>query len=61
MFKTSDGLHDSYAASVSVSPRGNIWVKHGDADAISVFNGYKVQTMPSPGRDAYRIYESRTG
>ena len=61
MFKVVDGLHATYAASVTVSTRGNIWVKHGDASRISVLDGYHIQTLPSAGRDSYRVYESRTG
>jgi signal transduction histidine kinase/ligand-binding sensor domain-containing protein len=61
MFKAADGLHETYTASISVSRAGNVWVKHGDASEISVLDGYHVRTMPSPGRDNYRVYESRTG
>ena len=61
MFKASDGLAESYSTSVSMSRSGNVWVKHGDAAEISVYDGYRIQTMASPGRDFYRVYESRTG
>ena len=61
LFKAEDGLKPTYSASVSVSPLGNVWVKHGDADLISVFDGFQIRTLPSPGHDYFRIYESRTG
>jgi signal transduction histidine kinase/ligand-binding sensor domain-containing protein len=61
MFKAADGLPETYCGAVTVSPRGNVWVKHGDAGQISVYDGYKIQTLPSPGHDNYRVYESRTG
>ncbi|MBI4658700.1 MAG: hypothetical protein HY735_07595 [Verrucomicrobia bacterium] len=60
IFRASDGLKDSLVVGVTVSPRGNIWVKHGESDEISVLDGYTVRTMPSPGRDNFRVYESRT-
>ncbi|MCF7763625.1 MAG: hypothetical protein K9N62_08130 [Verrucomicrobia bacterium] len=61
VFSAADGLSDSYAMSITWSPRGNVWVKHRDGDQISVMDGYSIQRLPSPGRDSYRIYESRTG
>lgn len=61
VFTANDGLNDTYASAIAWSPRGNIWVKHRDTDSISVMDGFSVQTLPSPGKDSYRIYESRTG
>ncbi|MFO1499011.1 MAG: ATP-binding protein [Verrucomicrobiota bacterium] len=61
MFKAVDGLAETDTASLTVSPRGNVWIKHPDAEQISVFDGYRIRTLPSPGRDSFRIYESRTG
>lgn len=61
MFKAADGLHESYTTWVSTSPRGNIWVRHDDPAEISVYDGYQIRTMRGPGKDKFRIYESRTG
>jgi signal transduction histidine kinase len=61
MFQAGDGLRESYSAAVTVSPRGNVWVKHGEASEISVLDGYGIHTLPSPGQDHFRVYESRTG
>lgn len=62
MFKAADGLHETYASSLTVSPRGTVWIKHGvGATHLSVYDGFQIQTLPSAGPDAYRVYESRTG
>ena len=54
-------MRETYAASVTVSPRGNVWVKHGQATEVSILDGYDLQTLASPGKEHYRVYESRTG
>jgi len=46
---------------ITLSPRGNVWVKHADADEISVYDGYTFRNLASPGHDWFRIYESRAG
>lgn len=61
VFKTADGLPQSYFSTVSVSSRGNVWVKHLNAPLISSLNGYDIKTFPSPGIGAYRFYESPGG
>src|SRR5207244_11839451 len=61
VFRSSDGLKDSLATAISLSPRGTLWIKHGDANEISKFDGYSVHTMPSPGKNNFRVYESRSG
>jgi signal transduction histidine kinase len=61
VFKASDGLAESFITSVSVSPRTNVWVKHYEANSVSVLNGYKSRTIPAPGTGYYRVIESRSG
>jgi signal transduction histidine kinase/ligand-binding sensor domain-containing protein len=61
VFRATDGLADSYTTAVTLSPRGNIWVRHGEADQVTVWNGYNFSTMPAPDKNNYRIYESRSG
>jgi len=60
-FTSRDGLHDSYATAVTWSSRGNVWVKHGEFDSLSMLDGYDVKTLPSPGGGGNRVYESRSG
>ncbi len=60
-FKAADGLTESFTTSVTVSPRGNVWVRHFDVDTINWFDGYEVKSIPSPGVGNYRVYEGRAG
>jgi signal transduction histidine kinase len=61
IYKAADGLSESYCSALSFSPRGNLYVKHGDSEACSVLDGYDVRRLPSPAGGAnFRIYEGRT-
>jgi signal transduction histidine kinase len=60
-FKAADGLAESFTTSVTVSPRGNVWVRHFDVDTINWLDGYEVKSIPSPGVGNYRVYEGRAG
>ena len=61
IFRVSDGLKESYVSAVTLSPRGNVWMKHGDVNEVSVFDGYSIHTFVSPGTNSFAIYESLTG
>jgi len=61
VYKAADGLRESLTTAVTVSPRGNVWVKHGEVDAISLLDGYSVVQTPAPGERNYRVSESRAG
>ena len=55
-----DGLGESFCASVTVSPSGNIWVNHGSVEQMSWLDGYSVHHIPSPGPNV-PVYESSSG
>jgi signal transduction histidine kinase/ligand-binding sensor domain-containing protein len=61
VYKSADGLPESYTSSVTVSSRGNVWVKHLNGPLISSLDGYQIKTYPSPGIGANRFYESPGG
>jgi signal transduction histidine kinase/ligand-binding sensor domain-containing protein len=61
VYKASDGLPESSVASVTIGPRGRVWVKHLNSDYMSWLDGYQVKTFPSPGDDRNRVYESAGG
>jgi signal transduction histidine kinase len=61
VYKAADGLRESLTTAVTASPRGNLWVKHGEIDAISVLDGYTVRHLPAPAEYNYRVYESPAG
>lgn len=54
-------LEGSYAATLTISPRGNVLVKNGDSHTITWFDGYSRGTINSPDDANFRVYESRTG
>ncbi len=61
LFSSRDGLHDSFSTSITWSSRSNIWVKHGEFDSLTMFDGYEARTFPSLGTGGLRVYESRSG
>jgi len=61
VYKSADGLPETYASSVTVSSRGNVWAKHLNTPLISSLDGYRVQTFQSPGIGGNRFYESPSG
>jgi len=60
VYTLADGLRDSLVTAVTVSPRANVWLKHGELSEISWLDGYSVNNLPSPGGGSYRIHESRS-
>ena len=48
-FTSVDGLRESYVASAEVGPGGTVWITHGTVDQASVFDGYSIGRLPSPG------------
>lgn len=61
MFRAADGLSESLSTAITASPRGMVWVKHGEVNAISGLDGYGVQRIPSPVERIYRVHQSRAG
>ncbi len=61
LYKAADGLSESLSTAVTVSPRGTVWVKHGEVNAISMLDGYVIQHIPTPAERIYRVYQSRAG
>ncbi len=61
VFKTADGLADSYCNAISISPRGYIWVRHSESSMISWMDGYVVNLIPSPGDNNSRVYQNAQG
>ncbi len=57
LFKVGEGS----AASVTIGPRGAVWVRHNDAGEVTKLDGYRIQRIPAPDSSNYRIYEGRAG
>ena len=60
-FTKEDGLPENSCVSVTVGASGNILSRHAKSAAISVFDGYNFTTVPAPGTNRGRIYESPGG
>ncbi len=61
VYRAADGLRESLCTAVTISPRGNVWIKHGDVDAVSWVDGYAVGTVPAGGSGNFRVHDNRTG
>ena len=61
VYRAADGLTESLTTAVTISPRGNVWVKHGEVDAVSYLDGYGVLHIPAPTDPNYRVYQSAAG
>ncbi|MBM3879600.1 MAG: hypothetical protein FJ387_07740 [Verrucomicrobia bacterium] len=59
VYRAMDGLRESLTTAITVSPRGNVWLKHGEVEAVSLLDGYSVRHIPAPGERNYRIIENR--
>src|ERR1700722_20843590 len=61
VYKAADGLPETFATAITVSPRGHVWVRHPDVEWVGWLDGYEVKAIPAPGPDNNRIYESAGG
>lgn len=61
VFKASDGLAETPTTSVSVSPKGNVWVSHSEADEVDWLDGNSVHHLPRPPGWSNRLCQSRSG
>ncbi len=58
VYKAADGMPEAACSSITIGPRGRIWVTHTNADSISGLDGYTVQNITTPESGRSRIYES---
>ncbi|MFO1513706.1 MAG: ATP-binding protein [Verrucomicrobiota bacterium] len=61
VFSRTDGLPENVCVSVTLGASGNVLVRHLKSSAISVLDGYNVATVPGPGLNRSRVYESPGG
>ena len=61
IFKLADGLAESACMSVTVTPQGQVLVRHGGLAGVSELGGYSISILPSPGEGNSRIYGSPAG
>src|SRR2546429_6456856 len=60
VYRSADGVGYSSVVAVTISPRGNIWAKHGDG-SISWLDGYQVRGIAVSLGGNFPVYESRSG
>jgi signal transduction histidine kinase/ligand-binding sensor domain-containing protein len=61
VYRTIDGMGELFTVAVTISPRGNVWAKHGSSELVSWLDGYQVRTLRCFGTGIYPLYESRSG
>jgi signal transduction histidine kinase/CheY-like chemotaxis protein len=59
-FTSSDGLRESWVLDVTPGSNGRWWITHGNVDSLSVFDGYTIRQLPSPGATV-TVREGPTG
>jgi signal transduction histidine kinase/ActR/RegA family two-component response regulator len=59
-FTSSDGLRESWVLDVTSGSNGRWWITHGNVDTLSVFDGYTMRQLPSPGATV-AVREGPTG
>ena len=60
-FKKADGLAESACVSVTIGAGGNVLVRHLKSNAVSALDGYEISSIPAPGPNHHRVYESPGG
>jgi PAS domain S-box-containing protein len=48
-FTSRDGLAESWVGKVTRGPTGRLWISHGTVDGLTVFDGYSMAKVSSPG------------
>jgi signal transduction histidine kinase/ligand-binding sensor domain-containing protein len=61
VFRAADGLTESLTTALAISPRGNVLVRHGEVDAVSLLDGYVGRRLPAPAGAGDRVYQSAAG
>src|SRR3982751_2296752 len=48
-FSSAEGLRESWVEDISPGANGRYWITHGSVDAMSVFDGFTFERLPTPG------------
>jgi signal transduction histidine kinase len=60
VFRAPDGMAESLTTLVAASSNGVVWVRHGNADVVTRYDGYEFKTYPAP-EGIGRIRENDAG
>jgi signal transduction histidine kinase len=61
VFRQDDGLAEDFVLSVTVSPRGQAWVRHPAVASVNWLDGYQVREIPGLEENRFPVWESRSG
>lgn len=61
IFKKADGVAENACVSVTIGAGGNVLVRHLKSGTVTALDGYEVTTIPAPGTNRHRVYESPGG
>ena len=61
IYPLTAGQGGAFTVAVTVSPRGNVWVRLGGDGPVSWLDGFQVRTLPFSGTGNFPVYESRSG
>jgi len=61
VYPVTVGRGGAFAVAVTVSPRGNVWMRQGGDGPASWLDGFQVRTIPFSGTGNFPVYESRSG
>jgi signal transduction histidine kinase/ligand-binding sensor domain-containing protein len=59
VFRAADGLADTSVVAVTLSPRGNVWAKHGSG-AVSWLDGFQARSIAFSTSGNSPVFESRS-
>lgn len=59
-YKAADGLSESYSTTICLNEGGRLWVRHGDSEKLSCFDGYDIFQVKAPVGAMFRVYETKT-
>src|SRR5881394_116899 len=55
------GRPGTFSVALTISARGNVWVRQGGDGPVSWLDGFQVRTIPFSGTGNFPVYESRSG
>jgi len=61
VYKAADGMPEPACTSVTVGPRGKVWVTHSNASFVSGLDGYTLQNIATLDVGTSRVFESPNG
>ncbi len=61
VYREPDGLVENFVLSVTVSPRGHVWIRHPGTASVGMLDGYQARVIPGMEENRFPVWESRSG